>query len=254
MTVGRRAAAALAPMTVAVVLVTAGCGNGESSSSGRAPTTTVPARAPALTREPQRATRPWLGTYAMHIRRRAQLRAHPGGRVLGVIRTRTRFASPVYLVVAARRPGWVRVRTSVPHHPVGWIPASAGRIYRQSRSIVIDLSRHALTVYRDGQVDGRYRVAIGAPGTTTPHGHFGVTDRLRVPPGTDYGCCIMALTAHQPHLAQGWGGGDRIAIHATAETWAIGKAVSHGCIRATSATMHRLMRRIRLGASVTVHA
>jgi lipoprotein-anchoring transpeptidase ErfK/SrfK len=64
----------------------------------------------------------------------------------------------------------------------------------------------------------------------------------------------MALTAHQPHLAQGWGGGDRIAIHATPDTRVLGQAVSHGCVRASDATLRQLMGTIRLGASVAIHA
>jgi lipoprotein-anchoring transpeptidase ErfK/SrfK len=149
--------------------------------------------------------------------------------------------------------GWVLVRTSVSGHHVGWLPESAGKIFSEPRSIVIDLSKRRLSVFHRGRLSGVYRVAIGAPGTTTPTGKFGVTDRLRVKPGTPYGCCILALTAHQPNIAQGWGGGDRVAIHATPDEWVIGKAVSHGCVRATNRTMHQLMRRVRLGTPVTIH-
>jgi lipoprotein-anchoring transpeptidase ErfK/SrfK len=191
---------------------------------------------------------------AFHVRRRAQLRLGPGGKMVATITTRTEFKSPTILAVAARKPGWVLVRTSVPGHHVGWLPTDAGALFSEPRSIVIDLSRRTLTLFHRDKLTDVYRVAIGTAATPTPRGRFAVTDRLTVPPGSDYGCCILALNAHQPKIAQGWGGGDRIAIHATPATWAIGKRVSHGCIRATDAALKQLMRRIHLGAPVTIHA
>jgi lipoprotein-anchoring transpeptidase ErfK/SrfK len=118
----------------------------------------------------------------------------------------------------------------------------------------VSLSRRTLTVLDAGKVVRRYLVAIGRPSAPTPTGRFAVTDRLDVPAGTPYGCCILALNAHQPKIAQGWGGGDRIAIHATPATWAIGRRVSHGCVRASDAALKQLMRRVRLGTPVTIHA
>jgi lipoprotein-anchoring transpeptidase ErfK/SrfK len=210
-------------------------------------TATTPATAPK---------RPALhGALAFEVRRRAQLRTAPGGRMVATIHTRTEFRSPTYLAVAARKPGWVLVRTTVAKHHVGWLPTSAGKLYEQPRSIVIDLSRRSLTIFHRGRMTDRYRVAIGTPATPTPRGTFAVTDRLRTAsPDGDYGCCILALTGHQSKIAQGWGGGDRIAIHATPHTWTIGKAISHGCVRASNAALRQLMDRVRLGTPVRIKA
>ena len=62
------------------------------------------------------------------------------------------------------------------------------------------------------------------------------------------------MNAHQPKIAQGWGGGDRVAIHATPHTWTLGQAVSHGCVRSSNAALRQLMRRVRIGTPVTIHA
>ncbi len=76
----------------------------------------------------------------------------------------------------------------------------------------------------------RAAVGVGAAGTPTPIGRFGVTDKLtRLNPAA-YGCCILALSAHQTHLPPGWPGGDRIAIHGGG---GIGAATSNGCLHAT---------------------
>ena len=96
----------------------------------------------------------------------------------------------------------------------------------------------------------RIRVGIGAPGSPTPIGRFAVTDKLN---GADYspvyGCCILALSAHQTHLPTGWTGGDRIAIHGGSTAG----AVSAGCLHASTAELRYLMRLVPLGAQVVIH-
>jgi lipoprotein-anchoring transpeptidase ErfK/SrfK len=234
----------------------AGCG---ADTEPQAPTTgaqPAPAPAPADTTPSAEvpAKRKLKGPLAFHVRRRTQLRTAPNGRVVATLSIKTEFKSPRILAVAARKPGWVLVRTSVRKYHVGWLPLKAGSLFSQPRTLVIDLSKRKLTVFHRGKLTDTYPVAIGTPATPTPRGRFAVTDRLRVRPGTPYGCCILALTAHQPKIAQGWGGGDRVAIHATPDLSVIGKRVSHGCVRASDKALHRLMRQVRLGTPVTIHA
>lgn len=237
----------------------AGCGadvepQATTATTPRAavPTTTTG----TLTDRPARAAKPALkGPLAFHVRRRAQLRTAPGGKVVATIKTKTEFKSPTILAVAARKPGWVLVRTSVRKHHVGWLPLKSGALFSQPRTLVIDLSKRTLTVFHRGRQTDTYKVAIGTPATPTPRGKFAITDRLVTgTPNGDYGCCILALNARQDKIAQGWGGGDRVAIHATPHRWTIGKRVSHGCVRATNKALKRLMGQVRLGTPVTIHA
>ncbi len=243
-----------------LALAVAGCGaDVEPSQEGG---TTV-ATTPTLTAKPtvpapaesKPSSPKLLPPLAFHVRRRTMLRTAPDGRMVARIRTKTEFKSPTILAVAARKPGWVLVRTSYEHHHVGWLPLSAGALFSQPRTIVIDLSRRTLTVFHRGKLTDRYKVAVGTDATPTPRGKFAVTDRLRTGnPASDYGCCILALNGHQPKIAQGWGGGDRVAIHATPHTWTLGHAVSHGCVRSTNAALRQLMRHVRIGTPVTIHA
>jgi len=249
-----------------LVLALGACGADTKAPS----TTTAPAPAPGTTTAPQSSGATEAGgggtaatpsraagleaPLSFHLRRRAQLRTAPGGKVITTLKLKTEFRSPQILAVAGRRPGWVHVRTSVAHHGLGWLPTNAGVLFSEPRTIVIDLSAHRLKLFHRGKLTNTYKVAIGAPGTPTPTGTFAITDRLTVPPGTAYGCCILALTAHQDKIAQGWGGGDRVAIHATPDTSALGKSVSHGCVRGSNAALHELMRRVRLGTPVTIKA
>jgi lipoprotein-anchoring transpeptidase ErfK/SrfK len=252
---GARAALACAVL-VALGAGVAGCG---ADTEPEAPPTTAqpapgPAPRPDVPATPSAGTPKLKGPLAFHVRHRTQLRTRPGGRVVATITTRTEFKSPRILAVAARKPGWVLVRTSVRRHHVGWLPLKAGALFSEPRTLVIDLSKRSLTVFHRGRRTDVFRVAIGTAATPTPRGTFAITDRLTVKPGTPYGCCILALTAHQPKIAQGWGGGDRVAIHATPDTSALGKRVSHGCIRGSNRALRRLMRQMRLGAPVTIHA
>jgi lipoprotein-anchoring transpeptidase ErfK/SrfK len=253
---------ASAAVLLVVIALASGCG-ADTEPSATTPRTTTEATSTLATTPPATSTnsqaakpkRALRGPLAFHVTRRAQLRRTPGGKVVGTIKTRTNFKSPTILAVSSRKAGWVRVRTSLEKHDVGWLPASAGSLFEEPRSVVVDLSAKTLTVFHRGKMTNRYRVAIGTDATPTPTGRFAVTDRLKTGNANgDYGCCILALNAHQPKIAQGWGGGDRVAIHATPHTWTIGKAVSHGCVRATNKALHQLMRKVRLGTPVRIKA
>jgi len=60
-------------------------------------------------------------------------------------------------------------------HALGWLPLSAGALFSQPRTIVIDLSKRTLSVYHRGQRTNTYKVAIGTRATPTPRGRFAVT-------------------------------------------------------------------------------
>jgi lipoprotein-anchoring transpeptidase ErfK/SrfK len=255
--------AALVATLLAVLALVSGCGaDTEPQATTTDATTSTLATAPQKQKETgtgaQAAAKPkpaLRGPLAFHVTRRAQLRRTPGGKVVGTIKTKTNFKSPTILAVSSRKAGWVRVRTSLEKHDVGWLPASAGSLFEEPRSVVVDLSARTITVFHRGKLTDRYRVAIGTRATPTPTGRFAVTDRLKTgDENGDYGCCILALNAHQPKIAQGWGGGDRVAIHATPHTWTIGNAVSHGCVRASNKALHQLMRKVRLGTPVRIKA
>jgi L,D-transpeptidase-like protein len=188
---------------------------------------------------------------------RLALRDGPNGRILSRIGDRTEFGSPQVLSPVELYRGWIAVRhTSLGNDGVAWIEARraplvyAGRLVR----LEVDLSRRELRVFSNNHLRRRMSVAVGAPDTPTPPGEYYVTDKL---PGARfgpyYGCCILALSGHQPNLPRGWSGGDRLAIHGSpTPTW--GKAASNGCFHASRRNLRYLMRTVPLGAEVVVHA
>jgi L,D-transpeptidase-like protein len=190
------------------------------------------------------------------ITRPTVLRARPGGRRLARLGTKTTFGSPRILAVVGSRGAWLRVLTdALPNGRSGWVSARDGLMYPVDWVVDVSLARRQVTVRHGGRVVQRFPVAIGRPGNPTPTGDFAVTDKVRMrDPGGPYGCCALALTAHQPNIPQGWGGGDRVAIHGTSQPGSIGYAASLGCLRAGESDVRRLVGTVPLGAPVRIHA
>lgn len=193
------------------------------------------------------------GTLALD--RATSLRSAPNGRVIAQIGRRTEWGSPRVLSIVAARGGWLGVLApELRNGEVGWVRRNAGRIGCVRWSLHVDLSRRLLVVRRSGTPVRKIRVGVGRPQNPTPIGRFAVTDRLRVADrGSPYGCCVLALTGHQPRLPPGWPGGDRLAIHATTDPSSIGRAVSLGCLRAQRSAMRWLIRKVPLGTPVFIH-
>jgi hypothetical protein len=190
--------------------------------------------------------------------RRVSVRSRPGGPVVARLGSRTEFGSRTTLAVARKRGRWLGVVTThLPNGRLGWVDSTQrGLVQARTRvAVSIDLSSRRLVVRRGDRVVRRITVAVGRPSSPTPRGRFAVTDKL---PGArysaSYGCCILALSAHQPNLPPGWTGGDRIAVHGTNDPSSIGTAASAGCPRASARDMRYLFRRVPLGAPVFVRA
>lgn len=234
-------------------LSVAGCGQG---ADGGTPNTPEPSPFSVASSSQPAGRSAASGSLTAYVPAATPLRAAPGGKALTTLPRKTDFGSPQVVRVLEQRPGWLRVMSSeLRNGASGWIRADRARLFRVNYTIVEDLSRRELTVRRGSRVIARTPTAIGRSEAPTPRGSFAVTDRLLIDrPGSPYACCVLALSAHQPKIPQGWGGGDRVAIHATADPSSIGKAVSLGCLRVRTEVMRRLVRMVPLGTPVRVVA
>jgi hypothetical protein len=205
----------------------------------------VPARSPRI------APRGHLVAY---VRGGVALHGRPFGPVLERLAARTQFGSPQALSVVRTREGrWLAVTTpELRNGTLGWIDARAGGLSfaRTRLEIEVDLSRRTLVLHDGRRVLRRAAVGIGRAGSPTPTGRFAVTDKLDGAAYSPvYGCCILALSAHQTNLPTGWRGGSRMAIHGGAMG-----AVSAGCVHASESDLRSLMRLVPLGTPVSIHA
>ena len=181
------------------------------------------------------------------------LRAAPGGSVVARIGARTLFGTPAALGVVERRGHWLGVSTdALPNGRLGWIDARSVRLSSVVTSLRVELSRRRLELLQGGRVVRSFVVGVGAPGSPTPVGRFAVAEKLDGPRyGTVWGCCILGLTAHQPHPPASWNQlrDYLVAIHGGG---GLGSAVSAGCLHLDDASLRFLMRTVPVGAPVFV--
>jgi hypothetical protein len=177
----------------------------------------------------------------------------PGGHSVGVLGSQTVYGSRLTMAVVRTRGDWLGVLSAaMPNGHVGWVRAEPGALAfgRVKLELEADLSRQLLRVWRHGHVVRRIRVGIGRPGSTTPTGHFSITDKMAGSAlGPYYGCCLLAISGNQPHPPPGWTGGARLAIHGGGYG-----AVSAGCLHASTADLRYLMRVVPLGTQIFIHA
>jgi lipoprotein-anchoring transpeptidase ErfK/SrfK len=237
--------AALAPALVAV--------GTSGADEGLVPPVLTPL--PEVLEPPVTTPLPAPPDIGARVEQRTFLRDRPNGRVVARLGRRTEFGSPRILPVVKQRNGWVGVISSEqPNGRLGWLPVTRVALVREPVRLRVDLSARKLSIVRRDRVVWSMAVGVGSPGTPTPTGTFAVTDGLHWRGSNVYGCCVLALSGHQPHLAQGWTGGDRIAVHGTNAPGTIGAAASLGCMHAGDRDMRRLMRYATLGARVQIRA
>ena len=208
--------------------------------------------APAVDAATATATLYSKGSQVAHLKR-SSLAVHsaPGARVVTQIGAQTSFGSPTRLAVVGSRGNWLTViSTELPNGVHGFVRRSSVGLARHPYTLEIDLSRRVASVWRWAQKVRQFRVAIGRAATPTPVGRFSITDKLRDFMPSAYGCCVLALSGHQPNLPPTWTGGDRLAIHGGG---GIGSAVSTGCPHARTADLLYMMRVLPLGTHVIIH-
>jgi lipoprotein-anchoring transpeptidase ErfK/SrfK len=135
------------------------------------------------------------------------------------------------------------------------VDTADGAVDRRTTDVrlAVRLGSRRLELRVRGRLVRRIAVAIGRPGSTTPTGRFSITDKIAGGNfGPYYGCCILALSGHQPHTPPGWTGGDRLAIHGTNAPSSIGTPSSAGCLRAADDDLRVLMRRVPLGTPIVI--
>ena len=181
------------------------------------------------------------------------LRARPHGRALTRVGPRGALGGPLVFGVVGVRGPWIKVTAqALPNGRFGWVEFGRDVAVRPVRwTLRVSLASRELAVLRGERLVRRIRVGIGREGSPTPIGHFAVAEKLTGPFGPAFGCCILALTAHQPRLPAGWNRNVTyyIAIHAGSGE---GTAVSAGCLHMRESDVRYLMRTVPLGTPVEI--
>jgi len=184
-----------------------------------------------------------------------RMHAHPGGKLLFRVLPKTVYGRRLILSVTHRHGAWAAVPTFlVPNGRRAWVRVSRRTfVVRRTRwRLSADLGARTVTVLHGAQRVRTLRVAIGARSTPTPPGTYAVTDKLSGRGfGSSFGCCILALSGHQPKVRTGSVDG-RLAIHGTDRPDLVGARASQGCLRARDRDVRWLMRTVPVGTQVTI--
>ena len=149
---------------------------------------------------------------------------------------------------------WLQVRALRNRTQVKvWIPRWATRRVWIAYQISVDLSSRLATVYKNGKVNRRFRVVIGAPATPTPTGTWYVVDRVRLRTSWANGRLALATSAFSRVLKRFEGGIGQIALHPRGLLREpVGTAASHGCVRFNNGDMSWLASHLPNGTQILI--
>mgnify|MGYP001176959477 CR=1 FL=1 len=184
-------------------------------------------------------------------------RKTPGGRVIAQLEHVSHYSrgAALYMVTGSRKlaNGKVWIRIQLPKRPNGlngWVPYDAVALRRHHTLIRVSRTTKTVRVFKDGKQIKMFKAAVGTGGTPTPTGMFAVHDV--VPVSGLLGPYIIALTAHSRVLKTFAGGDGTIGIHGWPDRGALGKAVSHGCVRMSRTGVQQLKKWARPGIPVQI--
>jgi lipoprotein-anchoring transpeptidase ErfK/SrfK len=141
-----------------------------------------------------------------------------------------------------------------PNSSTGWIAQQGTREIVTGWQIVVNLAARRVSAYRDGRVVRAFPAVVGKSSTPTPTGTFFVEETLKMSGGEAGGPFALALSARSNALQEFEGGPGQIAIHGRDNLGgALGSAVSHGCVRLSTASIDWLASRIGPGIPVTIY-
>jgi lipoprotein-anchoring transpeptidase ErfK/SrfK len=260
----RRAAAAIALLVVAVA---AGAALRGALSGGGAHAPRVPGRLSALpsapvstdTRFSPDAVRNDTGRNLIATARSRQVivRSRPSKHARGHALNARRFDGrrlPLVFLVKRRQGGWLEVHLPTrPNRATGWLRAGAVRLTQTRYRLQVQLRTHRLVLWRGRRTVVRAAIGTGRAVSPTPTGRYYVTDLIRPrDPGGFFGPYALGLSAHSPVYTSFEGGDGQIGIHGTNEPAALGRDVSHGCIRVRNAIIRRIAGVVPLGTPVDI--
>ena len=108
-----------------------------------------------------------------------------------------------------------------------------------SITIHIELESRRLILKNSGTTINTFPVAIGKPATPTPTGDYAIISKLMNPGGV-LGTRWMKFT-HREH-----------GVHGTNQPWAIGQAVSLGCVRMYNKDAETVYSKVSVGTPVII--
>jgi lipoprotein-anchoring transpeptidase ErfK/SrfK len=131
-----------------------------------------------------------------------------------------------------------------------------------STLLIVNRGAFQLSLFKDLKKVKTYDIAVGMAGLETPAGVYHIQNKAVNPAWTmpnsdwvapaDRGKVVPGGSPENPLKARWLGIFDGAGIHGTDETWSIGSAASHGCIRMTIPDVEDLYPRVPLDTPIYV--
>jgi len=127
--------------------------------------------------------------------------------------------------------------------------------------LIADRSNFQLRLYKDLKLQKEYTVAVGAVGFDTPAGLYHIQNKAVDPawtvPNSDWagslaGTVVPGGVPENPLKARWLGIFDGAGIHGTDQTYSLGTAASHGCIRMAIPDVIELYDQVPVGAPIYI--
>ena len=127
--------------------------------------------------------------------------------------------------------------------------------------LIADRTNFQLRLYKNLQLSKAYTVAVGAVGFDTPAGLYHIQNKAVDPawsvPHSDWagdlaGTVVPGGTPENPLKARWLGIFNGAGIHGTDETYSLGHAASHGCIRMAIPDVIELYDQVPVGAPIYI--
>jgi lipoprotein-anchoring transpeptidase ErfK/SrfK len=163
-------------------------------------------------------------------------------------------SAPLAVLVISRNGDWIEALLPIrPNGSVGWIRASEVTLRQHDYHILVELSAHHITAWKGSAVIDSEAIGVGTANSPTPGGTYYVTEALQaIDPSGPYGPYALGLSGYS-NVYQSFNGGDgAIGIHGTNDPSAIGRDVSHGCIRMSNTGVTMLAHTLPLGTPVFI--
>ncbi|GAA4336805.1 hypothetical protein BJY14_006697 [Actinomadura luteofluorescens] len=240
-------------LAAGLIAGSAGCGSpGDGRSGGGPPDADRPAAAGPQQPERQRQGGAEIAT--VRGRAIAVHRRKGDGAVWKTLSSPNEMGATRVFLVDAEDGGWLRVLLPIrPNGSTGWVKASDVTLSSTAHRMEIDPRAFTFTVFDGDTVLRTGKVATGEGGTPTPPGRFYFTELVRPPnPDGDYGAYAFGLSGFSPTLKTFAGGPGQLAVHGTNRASALGRKVSHGCVRVGNEDITWMAKNLAIGTPVVV--
>lgn len=127
--------------------------------------------------------------------------------------------------------------------------------------VTVDRASYTARLWKNLKLAESYTIAVGQPAYPTPSGLFSITDKAVDPvwsvPNSPWagelaGTTVAGGTAENPLRARWMGVTSGVGFHGTDETYSLGTAASHGCLRMSVPDVTEFYDRVPIGTPVYI--